>query len=339
MSPTPYSLIVPEKPLFILTIDTEEEWDWSGNLPMPPFSTENIEQVPGWQSFCSDLGVKPTYFVDHAVASHPEHASILKSYFEQDACDVGAHLHPWANPPFEEAINDRNSHAVNLPVRLFEQKMVALTEKLKNVFGKHPYSYRAGRWGVNAQHLNVLHKLGYQVDSSVRPYYRDHYFSYANAPTGAYWPDVADALNDGQNPIGILEVPASSGYNFSNFEILDKIHSKLSTAPINKLRLVGILWRLGLLRQTTITPEGTEPSDVCRCIDAAIKRGDRIINMFFHSSDLLPGCTQYVQSEADKQRMLASIRHVVEHLRRKHDASMTTMREIRQHLTRQEPSA
>jgi len=334
MSDTAPRIILPEKPFFILTIDTEEEWDWSGDFPHPPFSTKNIEQIPKFQAFCHELGVLPTYFVDHAVASNSEHAAILRQYFEDGRCDIGAHLHPWANPPIEESINEANSHAINLPIDLFERKISILTQKLTDTFGQHPYSYRAGRWGVNSQHLKVLSENGYRVDSSVRPFYREQYFSYTSAPTTPYWPSMQDALReDNRNTCGILEIPVTSGYNLSNYELLDKVHTTLSAAPLNNLRLVGILWRLGLLRKTTITPEGTEPADVCRCIDSSIKRGDRIINMFFHSSDLLPGCTPYVQSETDKTRFMDVIKQCVEHVRKKYDGQMTTMRDIRHHLT------
>jgi len=326
-------ITLPQKPLFILTVDTEEEWDWNAEFPRPPFSTQNIEQIPDFQLFCKELGIRPTYFVDHAVADNKEHAQILKHYFNAGECDIGAHLHPWATPPFEEPINDTNSHAVNLPLELFRKKMRSLTDKLETTFGQHPYSYRAGRWGVNQHHIKILHEQGYRVDSSVRPYYRDKHFSYACAPTAPYWPSSEDVLKEEYDNPGILEVPTTSGYSFSNFEQLDKLHAKLSTPPLNRLRLVGILWRLRLLRQITVTPEGTDHADICRCIDASIKRGDSIINMFFHSSDLLPGCTQYVRTDNDKRKFKNTIYRCVEHLRTKHDAQFTTMRDIRQQLT------
>lgn len=333
MPPAIPRINLPQKPLFILTVDTEEEWDWTRDFPRPPFSTQNIEQIPDFQSFCKELDVRPTYFTDYAVVDNDEHAQILKHYFDAGECDIGAHLHPWATPPFEETVNETNSHAVNLPLELFQRKISVLTDKLETTFGHHPYSYRAGRWGINNAHLKILHEHGYRIDSSVRPYYRDQHFSYAKAPTSPYWPSSDDAMKETYETPGIFEVPATSGYNFSNFEQLDKLHEKLSTPPLNRLRLIGILWRLHLLRKITITPEDTDHADICRCIDACINRGDKVINMFFHSSDLLPGCTQYVQSDEDKISFIDTIKRCVEHLRSRHDAQMTTMREIRQQLT------
>jgi len=308
-------IVIPDKPIFLLTVDTEEEWDWNGKLPRKPFSTENVKQIPEFQSFCEKIDVKPTYFIDHAVADNSEHIHLLKDMFDRGTCDFGAHLHPWTNPPVLEEICDKNSHALNLPLTLFENKMKVLTRKLESVFQAHPYSFRAGRWGVNSEQLRVLAELGYRVDSSVRPYYRDEFFDYSKAPNQPYWPSAEDVTKVGSNSIDLLEVPSSSGYTHSNHELLHFIYSKMSEPPFRQMRINGILWHLGLLRPVSVTPEGTNASDVCSCIDACIKRGDRVINMFLHSPDLLPGSTSYVRSESEKNEMLASIVKVVEHIK------------------------
>ena len=322
-----------ERPLFLLTIDTEEEWPWNGNFPSPPFSTKNIDEIPDFQKSCNELGIRPTYFVDHAVADNLDNAKLLRSILDRGECDIGAHLHPWCTPPMKEKIGEKNSHAINLPIALFEQKIETLTASLTKAFGCHPYSYRAGRWGVNGAHLRVLANAGYKVDSSARPFYADKDFSYQQALTHPYWPSFDDVLKIDEAQQSLLEVPTSSGFDRTNFEFLNALHTKLSTPPLHRLRFIGILWRLRILRKITVTPEGNEADDVCRCIDACIARGDRIVNMFFHSSNLLPGCTPYVQNAAEKQRFLNSIKRCAEHVRTVHNAEFVTMREIRQRLT------
>lgn len=323
---------MPSDPVFILTIDTEEEWDWSGKLPTPPFSTENIDQIPEFQKICQQIAIRPTYFVDYAVANNRHNVSIIKHFFDQGLCDFGAHLHPWANPPITEIVNDENSHAINLPDSLIEQKIATLTEKLEGVFGCHPYSYRAGRWGINSEHLKILWRHGYQVDSSIRPFYKDRYFAYNDAPTSPYFPGMSNAAPENGDRIGILEIPVTSGFTNANFEVCNVIHSKLSEKWLKHSRAIGILWRLGLLRKVTVTPEGNSYEDVRACIDASIKRGDNVINMFFHSSNLLPGKTPYVRNAKDKQKMLDCIMRSADHMRNKYDAKVLCMREIKQQL-------
>ena len=233
----------------------------------------------------------------------------------------------------EEDIDERNSHAVNLDPDLFARKIATLTERLELAFDCHPYSYRAGRWGVSGEHLQVLSDAGYRVDSSVRPFYADRDFSYATAPTSPYWPSFASVVerDDAQN--GILEIPVSGGFDRPSFETLDRLHSMLSSAPLNRLRLIGVLWRLRLLRKITVTPEGYASRDICRCIDAIVARGDRVINLFFHSSDLLPGCTPYVRDGDERARFLDCLGRVIDHVRERHGADFVTMREIRHRLT------
>jgi len=147
-------------------------------------------------------------------------------------------------------------------------------------------------------------------------------------------PSFSNILKIDESQQEIMEVPASSGFNHPNFELCEQFHSLISSPPLNKSKLVGVLWHTKLLRKVTITPEGHTSEDINRCIDMCVKRGDRIINMFFHSSDLLPGCTDYVKTKSDKARFMKCIRNCIEHLRVKHNAEFTTMREIREKLER-----
>jgi hypothetical protein len=100
------------RPVFIVTVDTEEEWDWHGDFPLPPFSTRNIQRIPVFQQLCESIGISPTYFVDYAVVDEPHNREILQRYFNKGECDIGAHLHPWCTPPVTEEICEHNSHAL-----------------------------------------------------------------------------------------------------------------------------------------------------------------------------------------------------------------------------------
>jgi len=320
------------KPIFLVTVDTEEEWDWSGNFPSAPFSTENIQHVPKFQAFCKSIGVAPTYFVDYAVADKQENVEILNHFFKLEECDIGAHLHPWCTPPVDEQISEYNSHAVNLSIDLYAKKMAALTDLLQRSFNAHPLSFRSGRWGINGAMMKVLAEQGYRVDSSVRPFYSEPYFSYHSAPTQPYWPAFDNVLAEDETQRDILEIPTTSGFNFPWFEKMDFVHSLLSKKPINKLRMIGILSRLGLMRKITVTPEDTSSRDLCRCIDMCVRRGDRLISLFFHSSDLMPGNTAYVQNESDEAEFYNKIQQTVQHARTAYDAEFLTVRQTYEKL-------
>lgn len=320
------------RPVFIVTVDTEEEWDWHGDFPMPPFSTRNIQRIPVFQQLCESIGISPTYFVDYAVVDEPHNREILQHYFNKGECDIGAHLHPWCTPPVTEEIGEHNSHALNLDIELFRAKMITLTERLMDCFNTHPLSFRSGRWGLDGRLLSVLADLGYQVDSSVRPFFRDTCFSYNCAPTRPYRPSFNDILCEDSSQRRIIEIPVSSGFNHAPFEWLNRLHDVLSRPPYRRFRLIGLLWSLGLMRKIAITPEGHNAKDLCRCIDMCVKRGDGVINLFLHSSDLLPGSTDYVRDQTEEAAFYKTIEQCVEHARVAHDAVFLTMREAHEYF-------
>jgi len=271
--------------------------------------------------------VCPTYFIDYAVADNDENGSILCRFHDDANCDLDERFHRWCTPPVNETINARYSHAINLPIEAFRQKMTTLTQKLEEAFGVHPFSFRSGRWGINGSMLKVLAELGYRVDSSVRPFYNDDCFSYQEALTRPYWPSLSDCLKEDHEQRQILEIPASSGFNFSQFEQLNRIHGALSKPPLNSLRLIGVLWAIGAMRKITVTPEGQSAEDICRCMKNCVRRGDSVINMFFHSSDLLPGCTDYVKDDYGKTRFFDTIETCVNYATRELNAENMNMRQ------------
>jgi len=312
--------------IFLITIDTEEEWDWSGPFPTPPYSTENISYIHEFQDLCQSLSVIPTYFVDYAIVEKKENCAILNDYFKKRLCDIGAHLHPWCTPPVTEEINTHNSFIINLPIPLVQQKLRKLTDIIKERFGAHPFSFRSGRWGMNGKILRLLANHGYQVDSSIRPFYRDQDFSYDNALLHPYYPDFHNCLAQGSQR-SLLEIPATAGFNLSWFQFSNKLHRLLSSPKIAKLHVIGILWRLKLLRKIAITPEGYTAKDICRCIDMNIRNGNRVINLFFHSSDLRPGSTAYVTTPQDKQHFFKTIENVVTYVQKTYQPDFLSIRE------------
>jgi len=312
--------------IFLITIDTEEEWDWSGPFPTPPYSTENISYLHEFQDLCQSLSVIPTYFVDYAIVEKKENCTILNDYFKKRLCDIGAHLHPWCNPPVTEEINAHNSFITNLPISLVERKLRKLTDTIEERFDAHPFSFRSGRWGMNGKIMRCLAKLGYQVDSSIRPYYSDQDFSYDDAPIHPYYPDFENCLVQGKQR-SLLEMPATAGFTLPWFQFSNKLHRLLSSSVFAHLHVIGVLWRLKLLRKIAITPEGHTAEDICRCIDMNIKNGNEVMNLFFHSSDLLPGSTAYVTTPQDKQHFFKTIENVVTYVQKTYHADFLTIRE------------
>jgi hypothetical protein len=72
---------------------------------------------------------------------------VLLPLHERRRAEIGAHLHPWANPPFSKW--DRGdttpAYPAELPLGVFAAKLDVLTGVLAAKLGARPRSYRAGR--------------------------------------------------------------------------------------------------------------------------------------------------------------------------------------------------
>ena len=326
------------KILFVLTIDTEEEWDWDGGFPVKKHSVQNARQIPKFQTFCRELGVRPTYFIDYAIASDPMAAKYFQEPFEKGECEIGAHLHAWVTPPVEEEIHDENTHAINLPPELVRRKLKNLTQKLRDEFGERATNtFRSGRWGMNETLLQMLIEEGYQIDSSVHPYYADSTFSYYDAPIFPYWPDLENCIKEGTQRT-IFEVPVTSGFNLADFAMGHKIHQFLSQKPWSTFHGIGILWHLHLLRKIQLSPELADATNMIALVNACLKRGHRILHMYFHSSSLLPGGTPYVSNKEDEAVFYQHIADVVTYLKAHADVSFCTLTEAKQYYLQENHS-
>lgn len=318
--------------LLAITIDTEEEWNWNGPFPLPPFSTRNAEKIGKFQTFCDKLGLKPTWLVDYAMAENPHTSAHLRDAVSAGRCEVGAHLHPWATPPLQEEVNETNSHILNLPPALVEEKLGHLTRKIETVFGRRPTSFRAGRWGLNGRLLRMLRDAGYTVDTSVHPFYSNPHFSYEGAPVEPYWPRYDDLLKKGDQR-EIFELPATSGFNRTNFATASRLHNLLAEKPWSALRGVGLLWHARLLRKITLSPELYSAEDMLALAQACIKRGMHFLNLYFHSSSLLPGCTDYVPDVAAEEKFYGTVETFFTQLQKNHKLRPVTLAEARDLLT------
>jgi hypothetical protein len=192
-----------------ITIDTEEEGRWGGGYPREGNTCANIRWLDKLQPLRDEFGLRATYLVTDPVANDAEAKARLSDLVASERSEIGAHLHPWCTPPYEE-IDRSVTYAGNLPPTLLRAKLAGLTETLERAFGVRPVSYRAGRWGISATTLQALQALGYSVDSSVVPLHWEYGNggpSSLSAPKTPYRPDPGNPLKPGASRL--LEVPAS----------------------------------------------------------------------------------------------------------------------------------
>lgn len=272
--------------LFVLSIDTEEEWEWGEAFPQQDANVSNIDTIPAFQKICEGLGLRPTYFVDYAVADNPQAVEHILPLIPEGNCEIGAHLHPWCNPPFFGPVGEFESHVVNLPKEQVSQKLENLVKKLEQSFSIKPKSFRTGRWGIDKTVMSLLVEQGFNVDSSVYPFYENEYFHCNGAPSLPYWPDLNNPLKvSSQNKI--YELPVTVGFNRSNFELANKIHTAFTKPPLNWTRFNGIAWHTNVLRKNYLCPELSAANDMISLCKSVIDKGYPILHMYMHSSSLV----------------------------------------------------
>lgn len=313
---------------FLLSIDTEEEWDWEGPFPDKTISVRNAQEIPAFQAFLNTQGIKPSYFIDYAIAADPESQKSLQQVFRDNPdAEVCAHLHPWVNPPSVPVTTEAMSHIVNLPIQRVEEQLINLTELLTDVFGRRPTSFRSGRWGINGPILQCLSKHGYRVDSSIYPYYETDHFSCRYNSAALYWPDYNLPEKPGPQR-DILEIPVTAGFNRKNFALLSRLHYQLERPPWSYLRPIGILWQTNLLRKIYLSPELSTEKDLIALCQNMLSNGFRTIHMYLHSSSLLPGAGSYVDTPRDKFELLRKIESVIRYLKSHAEVEFLTVGEL-----------
>lgn len=285
--------LIDDIPTLMVLVDTEENFDWS-----KPLARENTDvtamraQVKAHRIF-EKYGIKPIYVADYPVVSQDDGAKPLRELFDDGKCVIGAHLHPWVNPPFDEVVCNINSYPGNLPAELEREKLRCLTETIGERFGERPTVYKAGRYGAGFNTSSILDELGYEIDTSVL------------SRTDLSDEDGANFSRCGSDPYWfgtnrrLLEIPVTAGYVGALRSAGPDLRKYLTSRPGLALHLPGIFSRLGLFDRIVLTPEGITWEDHQRLTRSLYRAGQRVFSFTYHSPSLAVGCTPYVQSEQE----------------------------------------
>jgi hypothetical protein len=302
---------------FLLTVDTEEEFDWTKPLAREGHGLDHVPRLAKFQQFCENEGVVPLYLVDWPVARSAHAAEILRGPLAAGKAEIGIQLHPWVNPPFDEEVTPHNSFAGNLPRALEQAKFRNLRDEIARNFEIAPVSYRAGRYGVGPNSAAMLVEGGIAVDSSVRARFD---YSAGGGPDFRRHPLVPYWLDDEHR---LLELPLTTVF----WGLLRKQGEWLYPAMWRVPRLRGLLAHAGMLERIPLTPEGVSIEEAIRGIDIALDDGLPLLVFSFHSPSLRPGHTPYVRSETDLDNLYDWWRRVFAYLALR-DVQPATIREV-----------
>lgn len=283
-----------------VTIDVEEEGLFLGKYNSNDVPVSNVPALEKLDLLFRQWGIRPTLLVTYPVIRHKPHQDLLLSLREKWSGEIGAHLHHWNTPPLEPSPFPQPVPSELMPEELLQAKMENLLDAFRPA-GLAPMSFRMGRFNIGPKMFSVLQRTRIRVDSSVAPTQRsyggpDHRY----APSDPYFPDPRDLCESGTSLI--LEAPitiVSLAPRLSLF--LDKLRREtafperlISRIPLHLAALPAQPMWMGLRR-----------------LQAAVllhrKRGGKVLTMFFHSSELIPGgCPQH-QTPRDVERFLKKL--------------------------------
>jgi hypothetical protein len=280
-------------PRFTIFVDVEEEFDWSKPFSRDARGTTAMPALLPFARAMAARGVGVTYLVDHPVATCPRAIEVLRRIVALPGAEIGTQLHPWVNPPHDEAVTSRNSYVGSLPETLEAAKLDVLTEAITAAVGVRPRAYRAGRYGIGPNSFRLLAERGYRLDTSERTGFD---YRADGGPDFRLGSDRAYRLTE-----DLLELPLTTVHTGRWRRGGPWLYGLAGRVP--KLR--GVLSRTGLLSRIPLTPEGTTASEAVDAIEQAVADGLPILNFSFHSPSLVPGHTPYVRTGADLAKLHA----------------------------------
>lgn len=295
-----------ERPRLVVIVDAEEEFDWSNPLSRDNRSVQTMRAQHRTREIYRRYKIVPTYAVDYPVVAQEAGYGPVMDMLGAGECDVGAQLHPWVTPPFEEEVGEETSYPGNLPGSLEQRKLATLVDAIERRFGARPRLYRAGRYGTGSNTVSIIERMGFDIDCSVVPgvsRWSSYAPDYSGGTAHPYWLQT-------ERPI--LELPVTVAPVGPARHLGEEFYRTIHSEHAMRLRLSGLMARTGLLNRIRLSPEGSTLREARHLTRSLWERGYRLFSLSYHSPSLEPGHTPYVRNQTDLDRFLAWIERYLE---------------------------
>lgn len=289
------------QPLYlVITLDVEEEGLFSGNYPRSGAGVANVAELDRLAFIPWEFGFPLTLLTTYPVARDDAACRVLLSWKQEHAAEIGVHLHPWNTPPFGELPDSEPIATAKLPLPLVEAKLKTLVALLRERFQAPPRSFRMGRFDWSSDLLGLLPGLGLRVDSSMVPltFKGDGPRNFL-APPDPFWLEAPASPATGllEAPVTMVPVVKSSAKVLHRLAGL--LPGKMGQALLSHYRFVGA---------AGIHPAWFSLFSMRLAAGLHRRRGGRVLTLFLHSSELLPGGSPDFPDNAAVDRLVAKLR-------------------------------
>ncbi len=212
----------------------------------------------------------------------------------EHGAEIGVHLHYWSTPPYtttelKNAEMFPYVEAKDVPRQVLSDKFAAIFAAAKDFCGHDVGTFRMGRWDMPRELWPLLAEHGVKVDSSIRPWqypknWRDHFL----APHKPYKVQVGDKE--------IIEIPDTS-------VPLVPIAPCIQHAMYNAPNLLKHSWHQTLVMLPS--PVHHNLAYMKAATLAMLARGDKVLNLTWHSTEIAPGATPHLPDQASVDLVIA----------------------------------
>ena len=304
---------VPDRPVFLITIDTEGDNLWS---PQATLHTENARFLPRFQELCEKYGLKPTWLTNWEMVESPVYREFAADALARGQAEIGMHLHAWNNPPLDPLTHDdfrRQPYLMQYPEPVMRQKIRAITDRLEDAFNVKMLSHRAGRWAFNETYAKLLVEHGYQVDCSVTPHVRWQHedrslpctVDYRGFPEEGYFADLDDISKQSDRSL-LLELPMTI------LDVERPWHLQLAS---NLASLHAFGERVANRYAPTkwwLRPDGLNGERMLATLDIALEQKRDHVEFMLHSSEFMPGGSPRFRTERRIERLFDDLERLFE---------------------------
>lgn len=294
------------KKLYVcVSLDVEEEGLFGGHYERARPKVDNIALLPRLAPISREYGLPLTLFCAYSVFADISARKTLDWMRGNCKVEIGAHLHHWNTPPLECENNGAPLRTHLLQPQLLAARLDSLLAIAAAFNGQPVKSFRMGRWDLKAPLFEALAQRGIKVDSSICPLRAfaggaNHFL----APALPWWRETA------AGPLLVAPV--------TQLPVLPWLARFWQSLFRKRRKWLDLFHFFGAM---SANPFWHGSAIMRQTVKSLVARGGNFLNLFWHSSELMPGGSPQTPNQAAADRHLRKIAAFFAWLRENHDVS------------------